>query len=686
MHSIGPRAHQNGSKTQNTTVRSFESKPIRRSTLLRTDRTATKSPPSRPAHSMDASEGLEMTDTMEDYDDDEEDDNLLRANDDDGDEESDDDDDDDSSFWADLMAAWQQHLFAIVVAIVATFVAYFLHTKVLQRTTPPSYGRRQHHRAMMTTDPMLPKHLHLQDFQRTNNLSFCGFQEDVARLTEKQLKVMDFRLPSELTSSMELHFWADDDQTVINALDILKNDRHDMVSFSMDHVQINCMRRMSLDATRHAVKGVTYYYEKPSIESLYQQSDDQITMTSSDIGQAPTRKKLQEAYVSFTGFAAKFVNLHREAVLLFWDGRHASDRQLVGEVPPFQSLTTATRPGESFSISPVHDPSSALARWVVTVDDAVQYYEPEQQQQQQQHQHQTSQLTAAERHLLNFQKINREFAKDYLIQAKRTWLANFPRPLPVHPMWPASYLGQRHHQMDESSSPPVLSLEVVSILPRVFRIDNFLTADECQALIDLAIGHGMTASTVYAGGTTGEEGAVRQRNTRSSFNSWLKHNESDVTDVIYRKAARIFQVDAVSPTTIDDSLDAHRHSLVESLQVVRYKKGEQYTPHHDWVVPPVQHRFQPTRFATLLMYLNDDFEGGETNFPRAVTSNQHDGVSISPIKGSAVLFYNVLPDGNVDDLSQHGSSLVTKGVKVRRVPTNHLGRRLTRYFFPTVFM
>ena len=59
----------------------------------------------------------------------------------------------------------------------------------------------------------------------------------------------------------------------------------------------------------------------------------------------------------------------------------------------------------------------------------------------------------------------------------------------------------------------------------------------------------------------------------------------------------------------------------------------------------------------------DGLQGGETIFPRAVTTNYHDGVKVEPQSGKAVLFYNVLPDGNMDDLSQHSDGKVEKGVK-----------------------
>ncbi len=56
-------------------------------------------------------------------------------------------------------------------------------------------------------------------------------------------------------------------------------------------------------------------------------------------------------------------------------------------------------------------------------------------------------------------------------------------------------------------------------------------------------------------------------------------------------------------------------------------------------------------------------QGGETTFPRAITTNRHDGIKVKPQSGNAIIFYNVLPDGNMDDLSQHSGGKVDKGVK-----------------------
>lgn len=255
---------------------------------------------------------------------------------------------------------------------------------------------------------------------------------------------------------------------------------------------------------------------------------------------------------------------------------------------------------------------------------------------------------------------------EYSVVAKRPWLAQFPRPLPVHPFWPAQYFDQTH--TFRSSSGKVYTIKVASVTPRVFTVAHFLSNDECDQLIQLAREEGLKPSTLQSGGgTTTRARQHRDQSTRSSSNTWLPRESTDLTDRVYRRAAQLLQIDEslLLQTRMGEEmlLHAHEHALAESLQVVRYQQSEEYTAHHDFVYPPTFHRHQPTRFATILLYLNDDFEGGETVFPRAANAKNHDGIVITPQKGTAVLFYNMLPDGNMDDLSQHASRPVEVGEK-----------------------
>ena len=89
----------------------------------------------------------------------------------------------------------------------------------------------------------------------------------------------------------------------------------------------------------------------------------------------------------------------------------------------------------------------------------------------------------------------------------------------------------------------------------------------------------------------------------------------------------------------------------ESLQVLRYRPGEEYKPHFDAVAGDPN-----PRILTVLVYLNEDFEGGETAFVRT-------GLRFKGQTGDALLFRNVTPDDRADPMAQHAGLPVTAGAK-----------------------
>ena len=578
----------------------------------------------------------------------------------------------------------------------------------------------------------------------------------------------DFRIPNDLVSTLGMHYLADEK----------KEDRYESVLVAVKPTsadrEYQCLLDKAAESSpkNHNLKGWGLAYVRPDISTFYRGAGGVSAAVGVDLGTvdinavndkssdmpsiksilksrreehlqkdpeaaAEAAKREEQAVAAVaaaadsdignkrtvatptcTGFAAKFTNLTPNPLNLYWDGRGGSNARLVGRFPPFESLSTATTPGRSFSVLPAtqdgYDDRFVLQRWTMTADEAHVYYDPEEDN--------FARLTTEQQMRYNMWKLNQAYARDYLIRTRRLWLANFPRPAPFHFMHKAEYFGKtltfKSWESHFTSRPPrsdleklsfddhehrvhretrygkdlsialpkyrqdsgrelELKMEAISCAPQVFRIDDFLSKVEVEHIIDLVKDGSrnitLSRSAVHPGGVSGYSSdgdkvgnEQADTTTRSSKNAWIEREATPIVDSIYRRAADLLG--------IDEALVRHRsdeehpelatdHSIAERMQLVHYAEGEQYNAHHDFSFPAFGNRHQPSRFATLLLYLNDVEEGGETIFPRAINSESHDGISVKPKAGTAIFFYNVLPDGNLDDLSQHQSAPVRSGEK-----------------------
>ena len=90
----------------------------------------------------------------------------------------------------------------------------------------------------------------------------------------------------------------------------------------------------------------------------------------------------------------------------------------------------------------------------------------------------------------------------------------------------------------------------------------------------------------------------------------------------------------------------------EPLQVLRYRPGEEYRPHLD-AIPGWTNQ----RVLTVLVWLNEDYDGGGTWFPKA-------DLSVRGRAGDALIFRNVGSDGRADRDAIHAGLPVTRGEKM----------------------
>ncbi len=177
--------------------------------------------------------------------------------------------------------------------------------------------------------------------------------------------------------------------------------------------------------------------------------------------------------------------------------------------------------------------------------------------------------------------------------------------------------------------------------PIIAVLADVLSAQECAQLISLARPR-LTPSTVVDP-QTGANQAAAHRNSEGMF---FRLRE---TPFIARLDERISQI-------MNFPLE---HG--EGLQVLRYGPGTQSTPHFDFLAPSNEaNRLSLARsgqrHSSLVIYLNDVPDGGETVFPSA-------GLSVCPRRGHAVYFEYCNSRGQVDPLSLHAGAPVFAGEK-----------------------
>jgi prolyl 4-hydroxylase len=138
----------------------------------------------------------------------------------------------------------------------------------------------------------------------------------------------------------------------------------------------------------------------------------------------------------------------------------------------------------------------------------------------------------------------------------------------------------------------------------------------------------------------------RDENIRKSQTAWLKRDDP-IVNQLFTRLSKQFDFDIRN---------------TEDLQVVKYEPGGFYNEHHDSCCEDTDHckDFSKTcgqRKLTILVYLNDDFEGGFTDFPNL-------GLHIKAEKLGAIVFHPLEDGGNrCHPYALHKGTPVTSGIK-----------------------
>jgi len=141
--------------------------------------------------------------------------------------------------------------------------------------------------------------------------------------------------------------------------------------------------------------------------------------------------------------------------------------------------------------------------------------------------------------------------------------------------------------------------------PLLWVIDDVYQPQECQALIDQI---------------------ERRSSTLATNNPIYRDQDRMIVDDVCFAQDLLIRLRPHLPTNMGElTLDR----LNDHLRMYRYQRGQRFAPHMDhWYQPDDQH----ISLLTVLIYLNDDFGGGETRFMEQLEQ------VVTPRTGSVAVF------------------------------------------------
>jgi prolyl 4-hydroxylase len=176
-------------------------------------------------------------------------------------------------------------------------------------------------------------------------------------------------------------------------------------------------------------------------------------------------------------------------------------------------------------------------------------------------------------------------------------------------------------------------------LPRLVVFGGLLSDAECEGLMALAAPRLVRSETV-----DNDTGGSEVNAARTSDGMFFERGEAPLIKTIEARIAELLR------WPVDHG---------EGLQILRYRPGAEYRPHHDYFDPqhPGATRILQRggqRVGTLVMYLNTPAAGGATTFPDT-------GLEVAPVRGNAVFFSYDRAHAGTRTL--HGGAPVTAGEK-----------------------
>jgi len=169
-------------------------------------------------------------------------------------------------------------------------------------------------------------------------------------------------------------------------------------------------------------------------------------------------------------------------------------------------------------------------------------------------------------------------------------------------------------------------MKIIEHAKQIITIDNFWSEKECEEYIAKSESIGYEAAKIST-----EKGDKVVESVRN--NHRVLHKDIDLANLIWEKLKN------VAPKAIGN---AKAIGLNELFRFYKYQAGQRFKKHRD---ESFIRNESEASYYTFMIYLNDNFTGGDTTFNE---------LSIKPKTGSALIFLHNL---------EHSGSEIEKGIK-----------------------
>ena len=231
---------------------------------------------------------------------------------------------------------------------------------------------------------------------------------------------------------------------------------------------------------------------------------------------------------------------------------------------------------------------------------------------------------------------------------------------------PAQFLPDHGRETTFICQPLNYTTQIISLDPLVMYIRNFLHEQEMENIL-------AASEPLLKPSTVTKHGVTTRSEYRTSWSAEVPRENPAVQCI----EERVWE--------FMGTMMARGKDAVEPPQIVRYTSDQRFNVHHDWYeraqMEQLGRRRAWNRLASFFAILQDNCTEGETYFPHVMPytgasresavekgnkvwrGHEDGGLAFRPVRGNALFWVNLFPNGEGDERVDHAGLPVGMGVK-----------------------